>query len=151
MARGKRSVAFPPGRPPGFSQDDQRRMQDEMAADEAQARERHFRYVGAIKRHGIYDSGCPKCGQATIGKVHCPGRERDERDPVALQCYILGDHLHAQCGTCKFVWIERCKDDDLDMDARGGKRADEMIVDGQVHAIELPSAAAIWGIEPAER
>ena len=137
-------VPPPQGRPPQFSREDQDRMQAEMAADEARKVEAHFRAIGKIKRHGVYDTGCPKCGQATIGKVHCPGRDREQTE--GLECYILGGHLHAQCGTCKFVWVEHTKDDELDRDWRGGLRFDEMLVNGILTQIPIASAAEQWGV-----
>lgn len=145
--KGRSVVAFPE-RPPGFSAADQLRMQQEMAADEATKREAHFRAVGRIKGHGRYDTGCPKCGQATIGKVHCPGRDREQTEN--LECFILGDHLHAQCGTCKFVWVEHCKDDVLDRDWRGGLRFDETLVDDVLTEVPIASAREQWGVGQEE-
>lgn len=144
----RRSIAIPPpgnGVPPGFSRADQDRIQAEMAAAEQADIEAHFRVIGALKRHGIYDhDGCPKCKQKTLGKVHCTGRDRGQTE--GFKCYILGDHLHGQCGTCKFVWVERAADDTYDIDWRGGKRFDELDVDGALVEVPVASAAAMWGV-----
>ena len=131
-------------RPPQFSEADQRRMQSEMEQMEAQKVEQHFRQIGCLKGHGRYDTDCPKCGQATIGKVYCTGREPGQT--TNLECYILGPHLHAQCGTCKYVWVEHTKDDELDRDWRGGLRHDEVLVDGELVSVPIASAAEQWGV-----
>lgn len=139
----RREVAIPQ-RPPGFSLADQQRMQAEMEAENAAKVEAHFRAIGPLRRHGVFDTGCPKCGQATIGKVHCPGRERGQTE--GLECFIFGDHLHSQCGTCKFVWAEHCKDDALDSDIRGGVRFDETLVDGVLVTVSPITAAEKWHV-----
>ena len=140
------------GREQAMKHDEMRRMienkQAEDAEDSAKRQElklAFFREVGGLKRSGVFDAtGCPKCGEKALAKNYCQGRE--EREGLEAGCIVLGDHMHAKCGTCAYVWLERCKDDHADLDNRGGLRYDEMLVDGKLVSVSVPDAGFLWGI-----
>ena len=113
--------------------------------EQQRGKEAFFAEVEGIVRAGRYDAACAKCGSAGASKRFCSGREPNEG--LEAQCLVIGPHLHAQCGSCGRVWLERCKDDELDDDDRGALRPDERIVDGKLERHELPTAAQRWGIE----
>ena len=135
-----------PMRVPGGAREAIQQMQAEAEAEiEFENRREHFAALAKIHRFGVHDAtGCPKCGQKELGKVHCPGR-LPRATPQESQCFILGGHLHCQCGTCRYVWVEHSKDDDLELDWRGTLRHDETRVDGNIMLVEgIVEPETLW-------
>jgi hypothetical protein len=99
------------------------------------------RRMGPVRRHGIHDnSGCPKCGQKELRKIHHSYSPLNEQDP----CRMVPEHLHTTCATCGFAWREQVRD----CDDEG--RVTECAQAGDVANMPAP-VGAIGGIVAVQR
>jgi len=104
--------------------------------------------VGEVEVSKKYDhKGCPKCGVGPASnqppkfeKKFCYGLEPGLGRVLVgfADCRLVGPHLHGTCAVCGFSWFERCMDDDLMRDGRGGLRHDESVADDGTTVRERP-------------
>lgn len=121
----------PPRRPQHDLRDlpahQRRELEDLDEKTKLETKLRFYTEIGPIRRAGVWDTKCPKCGTETRpAKTYCQGRNPEHG--LEANCYIVGDHLHVNCPSCNFAWVERCNDDELDLPTRGGLRYDEVYV-----------------------
>lgn len=123
-----------------------RELEEQEKADELERKLKFYEEIGPIRRHGVWDTKCPKCAtEVRPQKTYCQGRPPEAG--LEAKCYIVGDHLHCNCPACNYAWIERCNDDELDNPVRGGLRHDEIVDDeGRVHPAPSLSVHERWGV-----
>lgn len=83
---------------------------------------------------------CPKCARKNLLMGFC--RTRQDELPHVTGCGVEGDHLHVQCGTCGYPWVERCYDQLLMCQEEGW-----LLVESQLYAVLAATAVAKGGIK----